>query len=337
MSHELPPPAVMLQFVMGSWVSQAVGAAARLGIADHLADGDRTAEQLAAATHANPDAVHRLMRALASLGIFTMKGTHFGLTPVGQTLRSGVPGSMRNVAMAETDAPHWLTWGHFTDAIRTGHKMSQQALGMDPWEYYGKHPELSVQFSRAMQDISSIAIEPVLASFTFPEHGHIVDVGGAHGTLLGAILQHYPKTRGTLLDLPHVIDSAKPVYTSSPLHSRVTLEGGDFFKSVPAGGDVYLLKHILHDWDDEHSLKILKSIRHAMKPRSALLIVELSLPADATPSAAHLMDLNMLVMINGRERTVDEYRTLLHGAGLELARAIPTQSPMVLIEAKPKS
>jgi hypothetical protein len=336
MSHELPPPAIMLQLIMGTWVAQAVGAAARLGLADELADGDRTADQLAAASGSNPDALYRLMRALSSIGVFRMNGTQFGLTALGQTLRRGVPGSMRNIAMAETDTAHWLTWGRFTDSVRTGHMMSREALGMDPWDYYGQHPDLSAQFSRAMQDISAMAIEPVLAGYTFAEHAHVVDVGGAHGTLLGAILQHYPKTRGTLVDLPHVIESARPVYASSPLQGRVTLEPGDFFKAVPESGDVYLLKHILHDWDDEHSVKILRTIRHAMKPSSALLIVELSLPADASPAAAHFMDLNMLVMVSGRERTVDEYRTLLHGAGFELARAIPTQSPMVLLEAKPR-
>lgn len=334
MAHELPPPAAMFQMVMGLWVSQAIGAAARLGVADHLVTGNRTAAELAPLVGADADALHRLLRALASVGVFSMQGRAFGLTPLGHTLRTGVPGSMRNIAAAETDAAHWQSWGRFTDAIKAGRSTVREALGMEIWEYYATHPDDSAQFSRAMQDVSGIAIEPVLNGYSFPPAGHIVDVGGAHGALLRAILAHVPGAKGTLFDLPHVIESARPVVAESPVRDRLTLTPGSFFEQVPTGGDVYLLKHIIHDWNDTESIRILRAVRDAMAGSARLLIVEMLLPPDATPAPAQLLDLNMLTLVNGRERTIDEYRTLLATAGLEMTRAIETPSPMVLVEAQ---
>jgi hypothetical protein len=333
--HALPPSAQMMQFVTASWVSQCVGAAARLNLADHLASGPKTADELAQLSGANPDAVFRLMRALASLDVFAMNETRFSLTPLGETLRSGVPGSMRNIAIAETDTAHWLTWGHFTDAIKTGKKMVKAALQMEAWDYYGKHPEDAEQFSRAMTDISGLAIEPVLSSYDFSWVNKVVDVGGAHGALLGAVLHKVPQASGILFDLPQVTGGSKAAIDQAGLASRVEVVSGDFFKEVPAGADLYLLKHILHDWDDAHSVTILKNIRAGMKPTSKILIVEFALPNGADPTPAHFMDLNMLVMLDGRERTPEQYRALLERANLRLGRVVPTKSPIGLVEALP--
>jgi hypothetical protein len=333
MSHQIPPAAQMMQFVMGSWVSQIVGAGARLAVADHLAAGAKTAEEVAQRAGANPDAVFRLMRALASLGIFTMSGREFSLTPLGETLRADVSGSMRAFAIAETDHVHWQSWGRFPNAIKEGRKMSAEAVGMEPWEYYAKHPQDAEQFSRAMSGISGLATAPVLASYEFSAKAKLVDVGGAHGALLRGILEKYPASTGVLFDLPHVVEGSKNEIERLGLGGRVEVVGGDFFKQVPAGGDIYLLKHVLHDWDDAKCVSILETVKKAMKPTSRVLVVEFALPEDATPSPAHFMDLNMLVMLDGRERSPAQYGALFADAGLRLSRFIPTPSPMGIAEA----
>jgi hypothetical protein len=333
MSHELPPAAQMMQLVMGSWVSQAVGASARLGIADHVAAGAKTAEDVAQRAGASPDAVFRLMRALASVGLFKMSGREFSLTPLGETLRADVPGSMQGIAIAETDHPHWQSWGLFPRAIKEGRKMSFEAIGMEGWDYYATHPEDAQNFSRAMSGISGLATGPVLASYDFSAASKLVDVGGAHGALLRGILEKYPQASGVLFDLPHVVGGSKKEVERAGLAGRVEVVGGDFFKEVPAGGDVYLLKHILHDWDDAKCAAILATVKKAMKPSSKVLVVEFALPEDATPSPAHLMDLNMLVMLDGRERTPTQYGALFQKAGLRLSRFIPTPSPIGIAEA----
>jgi SAM-dependent methyltransferase len=334
MAHsDLPPTAQMLQFVMGSWLSQCVGAAARLGIADQLANGPKTAEELARASGANGDAVFRVLRALASVGVFELAHERFSLTPLGETLRAGVPGSVRNFAIAETDPAHWATWGRFTSAVRQGRKMSRDALGMEIWEYYAQHPEDGDQFSRAMSDLSGMTSSALLATYDFAGASRIVDVGGAHGALLAAILRAQPRATGVLFDLPNVAQSARTHWEGSELAGRVEIVGGDFFKALPAGGDVYLLKHILHDWDDAHALSILKNVRAAAKPGSKLLVVEFALPKSAEPSPAHFIDLNMLVVLDGRERTEEQYAALLEQAGFRLARFLPTPGPVAISEA----
>jgi SAM-dependent methyltransferase len=213
--------------------------------------------------------------------------------------------------------------------------MSADALGMEPWEYYAKHPEDAQHFSRAMSGISGLATGPVLASYDFSAALKVVDVGGAHGALLRGILEKYPKATGVLFDLPHVVEGSKKEVERAGLAGRVETVGGDFFKEVPAGGDLYLLKHILHDWDDAKSVAILQTVRKAMKPTSKALVVEFPLPEDASPSPAHLMDLNMLVMLDGRERTPAQYGALFAKAGLRLSRFIPTPSPIGIAEAVP--
>jgi hypothetical protein len=332
MSAELPFPMQMMQMVMGAWVAQAVSAAAHLALADHLAAGPLDASALAEKSGASADGVHRLMRALSSIGVFKMEGATFSLTPLGETLRSGVPGSMRNIVLAETDTAHWLSWGKFPQAIKEGRKMTIEALGTEPWDYYAKHPADGEQFSRAMGDISGLAIEPVLATYDFGYAGTIVDVGGAHGALLAAMLAKKPDAKGILFDLPNTVATAKGAIAAKGLSDRVEIVGGDFFKEVPKGGDLYLLKHILHDWDDAECVAILKCVRAAMKPTSKVVVVEFAL-ADQAPPPAHFMDLNMLVMLSGRERTAEQYGALFAKAGLKMDRFLPTPSPIGICEA----
>lgn len=332
--NEAPPWAVLMEMLRGSWVTQCLSAAARLGIADHLAGGPKSAEEVARAAGARAPSVFRLMRTLASLGVFTQPSPDkFGLSPLGECLRSGVPGTLRDIAIAVNDHVHWAAWGRFTDAVRTGQPMVREAVGMELWEYYGKNPEEAARFSAGMGNLSNILAPAIVESYDFSRASRIVDVAGAHGALLAEILQRNPKSRGVLFDLPHVVKDARPVLQGYQVADRVEIVAGDFFQEVPPGGDLYLLKHIIHDWDDEHAIQILKSVRAAMKADGKVLIVELLIPANNEPSPAQLMDMNMLVMLNGKERTEPEYRSLLEAANLKLDRMIPTPSPYGLVQA----
>jgi len=331
--HE-PPYAVVLKMLTGSWVAQAVGAAARLRLADHVASGPKPLADIAGAAGVPAPSAARLLRTLASLGVFSEPTPgHYGPTPISECLRTGGQNSLRELAMAETDAVHWAAWGRFADSVRANAPMAKTALGMEPWDYYGAHPEDAAIFSAGMGNLSAIVTPEVLAAYDFSKARTIVDVGGAHGVLVSAILQAHAGARGVLLDLPHVIAGAKPALEAAGTAARVELVAGSFFERVPAGGDVYLLKLVLHDWDDDKATVILKACAAAMSPAARLLIVELMVPADNRPSPAQLMDLNMLVMLGGRERTEQEYGRLLAGAGLRLVRAIPTRTPFFVIEA----
>lgn len=331
--HQLPPPAQMMQLVTGYWVSQAVGVTARLGVADALADGPRSSEELAAAVGADASALYRVLRMLSSIGVFAeVSPGRFGLTPLGETLRSGVPGSMRDFAVAETAYGHWQPWGRMIDSVRTGRSSARETLGIELWEWYSQNPDEAEYFSGAMGNLSEIASSEAVRVYDFSKARRIVDVGGAHGVLLSAALKSNPSARGVLFDLPHVIATARDAVEASGVADRVELVGGDFLREVPAG-DLHLVKQILHDWDDEHVVRILANCQKALPAGAPLLIVEMLIPEDNSPSPAQPMDLNMLVMLNGRERTTKEYANLLETTGFRLERVIPTHTPFYVIEA----
>jgi len=332
-AHQLPPPAVMMQLVTGYWVSQAVGVTARLGVADQLADGPRSSEELAAAVGANPSALYRVVRMLSSIGVFAeVAPGRFGLTPLGETLRSEVPGSMRDFAIAETAYGHWQPWGRMIDSVRTGQRSTRETLGIELWEWYSQNPDEAEYFSAAMGNLSQIASSEVVRVYDCSKAEKIVDVGGAHGVLLSAILKSNPRASGILFDLPHVIATASDVVATTGVGDRVELVGGDFLREVPAG-DLHLLKQIIHDWDDEHAARILANCQKALPSGAPLLIVEMLIPEDNSPSPAQPMDLNMLVMLSGRERTTKEYADLLEATGFRLEKVIPTHTPFYVIEA----
>lgn len=332
-THQLPPPAVMMQLVTGYWISQAVGVTARLGVADELVDGPRSSAELAVAVGADPAALYRVLRTLSSIGVFAeVSPGHFGLTPLGETLRSGVPGSMRDFAVAETAYGHWQPWGRMIDSVRTGRSTSRETLGIELWEWYSQNPNEAEYFSAAMGNLSEIASSEVVRVYDFSKARKIVDVGGAHGVLLSAILKSNPGARGVLFDLPHVIATAREAVEANGLADRVDLVGGDFLREVPRG-DLHLLKQIIHDWDDEHAVRILASCQKSLPPGAPLLLVEMLIPEDNSPSPAQPMDLNMLVMLSGRERTTQEYSDLLEATGFHLERVIPTHTPFYVIEA----
>ena len=335
MSLPVIPQTAIFQIIMGAWASQALGAVARLGVADHLDHEPQTTAQLAEAVGANVDALGRTLRALAGLGVFTSPSPgSWALTPVGQCLRTNAAGSMRYLAIAETDSGHWKTWERFSEALRTGAPQAQAALGCLPWDYYAAHPEQGADFSRAMAAISSMSSFPVLASYDFSGLSTIADVGGAYGSLLAAILRLQPRARGILFDLPQVVAGAGPEL--GDVGPRVERVGGDFLSQPLPAADLFLLKHVLHDWDDAACVTILKNVHAGMNAASRVLIIEMLIEDGPEPGPAPWMDLNMLVMLGGRERTANEYERLLERAGLETKRVIATPSPYSLIEAVAK-
>ena len=327
------PTQVMMQLITGYWMSQAVGVAAHLGIADALADGPRTSDELGRSLGAHPNSVYRLMRLLSSIGVFGQQGDdRFTLNPLGETLLSEGPGSVRSFAITETAPGHWLPWGRLVDSVRTGEPMAHETLGMELFDWYGQNPEEASFFTAAMGNLSALAAGELVRVYDFSNAKKVIDVGGAHGILLQAVLMANPTVHGILYELPHVIATAAE-NIETQVKDRCELVSGDFFKSVPGGGDVLLLKQIIHDWDEERAALVLRNCRDALSPGGKLLLIEMIVPQDNQPSFAQAMDLNMLAILGGRERTEKEYRTLLDTSGFRLERVTPTHSPFSVVEA----
>jgi len=330
-----PPPLStsdqLMQMASGAWVTQMIHVAAELGVADHLATGERPVEELAEVCGAGSDGLFRLLRGLASLGIFQETAPRrFALTPLAELLRSDHPQSMRMVARMVGDE-HYLGWADLLHSVRTGEGAFRHRYGLSVFEWYQQNPHRGAIFDGAMGDHSRAQIEALLAAFDFSDIAHLVDVGGGRGLLLQRLLAAYPTLRGTVFDQPQVV---APVAVPPELAGRLELQGGDFFAAVPAGADAYLLKHIIHDWGDEACLRILGQIRDAMAPGARVLLVEQVIPPGNAPFPGKLLDLNMLVMTEGgRERTPSEYASLLGQAGLSLQRIVPTPSPLSVVEA----
>lgn len=320
---ELPPPLQVLQMMMGHWVGQILGTVAELGIADVLAKGPCDADAIAAAVKSNPDATHRMLRAAASVGILHQDGKRFALTPLGDCLRSDSPFGLRDLVVAELAPGHWLPWGRLRDAVMTGQPQAKAALGVEPWTYYAKNPTEGAWFARGMGNLSKMAAIDVTSVHDFSAHATICDVGGSQGALIAEVLRRSPKSRGVIFDRPDVVAEAATAVKAYGLGDRLTTQGGDFFESVPAA-DAYLLKHILHDWDDARATAILKTVGRAAKPGATVYLVEMLLGDSPMATPVNLMDLNMLVMLGGRERTRDELGALLNAAGFTLQKVIPT-------------
>lgn len=325
--HALPAPVQVLQMLMGLWVAQITATAARLGIADFIAAGVTSVDELAAECDANADALYRLLRAAATAGLFVESEPKvFALTPLGECLKSDGPGALRDFLVAETAPGHWLPWGRLYDAVKTGSPMTVPTLGVPAWEYYAKNPEEGLAFARGMGNLSALVSADVVRLYDPSRFSRIVDVGGSQGVLLEGLLSIAPSASGVLFDLPEVVATAP----SSP---RVEKVAGDFMKEVPRDGDLYVLKSILHDWDDAHCDQILANVYAAARPGAHLLLVETLLSEPTIPSPVTFMDLNMLVMLGGRERTAAEYGEMLRRAGFAVERVIPTGGMFGLIEA----
>ncbi|HEY4342160.1 MAG TPA: methyltransferase [Steroidobacteraceae bacterium] len=327
----------ILSLIGGMWAARAVGAFARLGIADRLAGGPRTARQLAPVLGVDEAALYRLMRAVVSVGVLTKdRNENFGLTSFGKCLCSDVPGSMRAAIASEVDTVHWSCWGQLDECIRSGTPAFEKVFGLsNPWEYYrDRNPEEGRLFSENMTAQSGAEVREVLRSYSLKGARLVVDVGGAHGAFLAAVLKRAPRARGILFDQPDVIARAQPTLVELGVADRVERVGGSFFESVPVGGDLYLLKHILHDWSDEECVKILHVVREAMAPEARVAVVELPLIERGGPPFAALLDINMLVCLTGKERTAPEYAELFRRAGLKISAVTSTRSPVAVIEAR---
>ncbi|HJS95823.1 MAG TPA: methyltransferase [Solirubrobacteraceae bacterium] len=326
----------VLGLIGGYQVSQAIYAAARLNLADLIAAGVVSSDELAERAGAVPDRVHRLLRSLAGHGLFTQTGPRsWELTPAGQTLRSDAPGSLHAMAVMWNEE-HYDAFRGLLDAVRSPSPAFDQRFGTDWWTYLSTHPESSAKFNAAMGSIGRKVHAAALAAADLSGARHLVDVGGGAGALTAAFLERYPDLRATLLDRPHVIPGAEELLSETGARDRVELVAGDFFESVPAGGDVYLLSMILHDWTDEEAGRLLETIRRAIPATGRLLIIDAVLPPGDTPHFGKLLDLTMMAMLTGRERSEDEFAALLAGAGFRLVEVAQMAAPTSLIEARPR-
>ena len=334
-TENTPPPAAFLtQILLGSLASQTLYVAAKLGIADQLVNGPKSVEELAKATGTDASSLYRVLRALASIGVFTEQDNRtFALTPSAEPLRSDAPDSMRDVAIFWGEDWHWEVWGKILHSVRTGKSAWGQTHGDEVFSFFEKNPEAGQIFNRAMSSFSNVATNAVIDAYDFSGIETLVDIAGGHGRMLTGILEANPKLRGILFDLPHVIAGAREQVAATTAAERVEFVDGDFFASVPEGGDAYIMKHIIHDWDDERALAILKNIKRAMKPGGRVLLVEAIIAEGNNQDFGKLLDIEMLVSPGGKERTANEYKELFARAGLNMTRIVPTKSPYSVIEA----
>lgn len=315
----------------------AIYAAADLGLADALADGPRDAEAFAGQLGVDPPSLYRLLRALTVPGVLTEDANgRFSLTPLGETLRTGVPGSMRDYVRFVGSSWRLAAWQKLTFSVRTGQPAFPEVLGMPMFDYLGAHPEEANVFDAAMTAVTAMTESAIVDRCDLSRARVLVDVGGGHGRLLSALLRRNPRLRGVLYDLPHVTEGAKASFADQGLSERVEVRSGNFLESVPRGGDAYLMKLILHDWDDEGCLRVLRHCHDAMGPRGRLLVIEGVVPPAGEPAFYKLLDLEMLTMLGGRERTAAEFRALFARAGFRLDCIVATESTLKILEGTPE-
>jgi hypothetical protein len=322
--------------ITGYWISQAIYAAAKFEIADELKDGPRSVEQLAEATSTNPDALYRLLRALASRGIFAEgKPRQFSLTPLAEPLQSDVPGSKRALALMSGDE-QYRSWAEIAYSIKTGETAFEKVFGKPIFDYLGENPDKARIFDAAMVGIHGRESAVILDAYDFAGIGVLADIGGGNGSQITGILQKHTEMKGILFDLPHVIERASNPIEAVGLADRCELVSGSFFDSVPEGADAYMMRHIIHDWDDAKSLTILRNCHQAMSSDAKLLVVESVIPSGNEPFGGKFLDLVMMLIPGGKERTEDEYRTLFGEAGFELTRVVLTSSEVSIVEGMKK-
>jgi len=330
----VPPEVALLELVTAGWLSQAVCAAAELGIADVLANGPLDAPAIARALGCDASAVYRLLRALAQHGVFRHEPDgRFAQSPLSAALRTDAPGSLRSFARYVGHPAARAHWSALDGAVRSGEPAVPALRGMPFFAYTQADPAFGAVFNDAMTSIADLAERAVLAAYDVTQLGTVVDVGGGQGRLLAGLLARAPEARGVLFDLPEVVAGAPLLLGQRGVRDRCIVEAGSFFERAPTGGDTYVLKHILHDWDDERALVILHNLRDAMRSGARLVIIESVLPEGAAPHFGTLQDLEMLVSVGGKERTEADFRALLEQARFTLARVVPTASPLSVLEA----
>ena len=327
-------PRRVLDLITGKWRSQAVCVAAELGIADILKDGPRSAREIAKAVDASEDAVYRLLRALASLGLFSsLPERCFALTPLGRYIRSDVPGSLRGFARFAGHDVTWRPWGELAYSVKTGKPAVDHVFGVGIFDYLEKHADVAAVVNDAMTAVTTTQAAAVVEAYNFSGIGTLVDVGGGHGLLLATILKANPGMRGILFELSHAVEGAGRVFQQEGVADRCAVIAGDFFDAVPQGGDAYIMKLVIHDWDDERAIRILRNCHRAMRLGTKLLVVDRVITPGDEADTAKFVDLEMLVLTRGgRERTQLEFKELYDQAGFEFARVVATRSPTSVIE-----
>jgi hypothetical protein len=338
---EATSPGGLAQLLSAYRGVQVVYVCLKLGLADLLADGAKPVNELASLTQTHAPSLFRLLRALASLGFVSeLEEGRYALTPAATPLRKDVPGSVRTQFLFLLSPWLWRSWGELLYSVQTGEPAFEHIFGMKNFEYWEHNPEAGEAHDAYFEATEPSRAAAILDAYDFSRFGTVVDVGGSRGGLLAAILKAHPTGRGVLFDLPHVVQDAARLFEAAGVHHRYTAVGGDFFESVPTGGDVYVLMQIIHDWDDDRSVAILRRCRDAMTTGAVILIIDNVMPERVEMSPAHQLTtlLDLLMLDNsqgGRERTEKEFRTLLRSAGFELQNITKTSSPMSILEALP--
>ena len=332
------PSIELMRLINAYQVSQALHVAATLGVADQLRDGRKSYDDLARACGAHPTSLYRLLRALAAVGVFSeTDNKEFSLTPLGVRLTTDALDSRRNYARWIGTTGQWRSWGNLLHCIKSGESASKFTLGMDAWTYRMQNPEEEAVFNSAMTNNSRSEAQAVLEAYDFSKFGCVVDVGGGQGLLLKEILLSCPASRGILFDQSQVVASADEVLASAGLAQRCQIVAGSFFEHVPKDGDLYVMKAIIHDWDDSASIEILRTCRRAMLPTARLALIERVVgPPNESPEGK-FSDLNMMVQYGALERTRQEFQDLLKRSGFEMAEVVPTRSPMSIVVGRPVS
>lgn len=329
-----PASVQMYELLYSSLASQLVIVAAELGVADHLVEEPLAVAELARRTGTDADALYRMLRALASIGVFTeVSHRTFGLTPLAETLRSDASASMRDLARYVGLPERQRAFAALIHSVRTGEPAFDRVHGRDWWSHFTAHPELAELFNRAMGSMARLVNSAALAAYDLGEVRHLVDVGGGQGQLVMTILQRYPEMTAVVFDLPHVAARAEEVVREAGFAGRAECVGGDFLQAVPAGGDAYVLSWTLHDWDDEDSVRILRNVRAAMATGARLIVIDEVIPAGDEPHFGKFEDIVMLALLKGRVRTAAEFATIFEAAGLRIAEIVHTPSPTSVIVA----
>ncbi len=335
-TNRILPTAKMREMTNYCWISRAIYVAAKLGIADLLKDGPKSSDEIARFVGVHPRALYRVLRALTSRGIFaeTEDGI-FELTPLAETLQTGVAGSIRAWTILTGEEFHWKPWGEILYSVRTGKPAFNHVFGMGPFEYLSRHPEADAVFNEAMTNLTGLEASAVIEACDFSGMEQIIDVGGGNGSLITAILKMHSQAHGILFDVPNVTENARRLIEAEGIADRCRIVSGDMFESVPEGGDAYILKHIIHTCDDDRAVTILENCRRAMLSNGRLLIAEKVIPPRNEPFEGIFGDILMLVMADGHMRTEVELRALFDASGLKLTRIISPDSPMNVVEGVP--
>ena len=327
-----PPQAIIMQMSMGAMVTQAIYVAAKLGVADILADGERHIDLISQEAGGHAPSLYRIMRTLASLGVFNeTQPRTFANTPLSEVLRADIPGSMRNSMIFMGEPWHYNIWANMLHSARTGGTAWKETHGEEVFDWMGKNPEASEIFNGCMSELSAGSAPAIVAGYDFSGIDTLADIAGGHGFLLSQILKANPNIKGILFDMEHVIAGADKMLSSFGVEARVEKVSGDFFSEVPAA-DAYIMKHIIHDWDDDRAIKILQTIHQAIIGSGKVLLAEMVIPEGNEPHPGKMLDLEMLTSPGGVERTAEEYAKLFENAGFKLNRIVPTHSPFSVIE-----